>query len=170
MSRHRGGTPRLLAAPVAQRHLKAEVATCVGGVLSPLIFNVAMSALDEHLHRPWKPGGTMETSAQRARRRAKGLPNWRVCRYADDLVVLVHGTQADAETLREEIAHVLVPLGLRLSKAKTRVVHMSEAFDFLGFRIQWKRKRGTDKWHVYTFIANRPIRSLKAKCLFLNPV
>jgi RNA-directed DNA polymerase len=42
-------------------------------------------------------------------------------------------------------------------------VHMSEAFDFLGFRIQWKRKGGTDKWHVYTFIADRPIRSLKAK-------
>jgi RNA-directed DNA polymerase len=27
----------------------------------PLIFNIAMSALDEHLHRPWKPGGVMET-------------------------------------------------------------------------------------------------------------
>src|SRR5215831_10010650 len=134
-----------------------------GGILSPLIFNVAMSALDEHLHRPWKPGGAMATSSQRARRRAKGLPNWRVCRYADDFVVLVHGTQDDAETLREEIAHVLAPLGLRLSPAKTRIVHMSEGFDFLGFRIQWRRKRGTDKWHVYTFIADRPVRSLKAK-------
>ena len=61
-----------------------------GGILSPLIFNVAMSALDEHLHRPWKPGGSMETSYQRARRRARGLPNWRACRYADDFVVLVH--------------------------------------------------------------------------------
>jgi RNA-directed DNA polymerase len=40
---------------------------------------------------------------------------------------------------------------------------MSDGFDFLGFRIQWKRKRGTGKWHVYTFIADRPIRSLKAK-------
>ena len=40
---------------------------------------------------------------------------------------------------------------------------MSEGFDFLGFRIQWKRKRGTGKWYVYTFIADRPIRSLKAK-------
>jgi RNA-directed DNA polymerase len=128
-----------------------------------LIFNVAMSALDEHLHRPWKPGGTMDTSSQRARRRAQGLPNWRVVRYADDFVVLVHGTQADAETLREEIADVLTPLGLRLSPAKTRIVHMSEAFDFLGFRIQRKRKRGTDKWHACTFIADRPIRSLKAK-------
>lgn len=36
-------------------------------------------------------------------------------------------------------------------------------FDFLGFRIQWRRKRGTDKWHVYTFIADRPIRQLKDK-------
>ena len=77
--------------------------------------------------------------------------------------MLVDGTEADAEALREEIACVLVPLGLRLSQAKTRIVHMSDGFDFLGFRIQWKRKRGTDKWYVYTFIADRPVRSLKAK-------
>jgi RNA-directed DNA polymerase len=134
-----------------------------GGILSPLIFNVAMSVLDEHLHRPWKPGGTMAAHHQRVRRRARGLPNWRTVRYADDFVVLVDGTEADAEALREEIASVLAPLGLRLSPAKTRIVHMSEGFDFLGFRIQWKRKRGTGKWYVYTFIADRPIRSLKAK-------
>ena len=51
--------------------------TAQGGILSPLIFNVAMSALDEHLHRPWKPGGPMATFSQRARRRARDLPNWR---------------------------------------------------------------------------------------------
>ena len=137
--------------------------TAQGGILSPLIFNVALSVLDEHLHRPWKPGGAMAAHHQRVRRRAKGLPNWRACRYADDFVVLVDGTEADAEALREDIASVLAPLGLRLSPAKTRVVHMSEGFDFLGFRIQWKRKRGTDKWYVYTFIADRAIRSLKGK-------
>ena len=93
-----------------------------------------MSVLDEHLHRPWKPGGVMETSAKRSRRRAKGLPNWRVVRYADDFVVLVHGTEADTEALREEIASVLGPMGLRLSPAKTRIAHMSEGFDFLGVR------------------------------------
>ena len=131
--------------------------------MSPLIFNVAMSVLDEHLHRPWKPGGTMAAHHQRVRRRAKGLPNWRVCRYADDFVVLVDGTEADTEALREEIADVLAPLGLRLSEAKTQVAHMSEGISFLGFRIQWKRKRGTEKWYVYTFIDGRPIRSLKAK-------
>jgi RNA-directed DNA polymerase len=134
-----------------------------GGILSPLIFNVAMSALDEHLHRPWKPGGSMHTGYLRSRRRVKGLPRWRLVRYADDFVVLVHGTKADVENLREDVARVLAPMGLRLSAAKTQVVHMSDGFDFLGFHIRWKRKRGTDKWHVYTFIADRPIRSVKAK-------
>lgn len=134
-----------------------------GGILSPLIFNVAMSALDEHLHQPWKPGGSMHTRYQRSRRTVKGLPTWRVVRYADDFVVLVHGTRADAENLREDVAQVLAPMGLRLSAAKTQVVHMSDGLDFLGFHIRWKRKRGTSQWHVYTFIADRPIRSLKAK-------
>ena len=134
-----------------------------GGILSPLIFNIAMSALDEHLHAPWKTGGTMGTSSQRSRRRAKDLPNWRVVRYCDDFVVLVHGAEDDVTALREEITQVLAMLGLRLSEAKTRVMHMGEGFDFLGFHIQWRRKRGSDKWYVYTFIGDRPIRSLKAK-------
>ena len=57
----------------------------------------------------------MATPSRRARRRRQGLPNWRVVRYADDFVVLVHGTCADVEALREDIAGVLQPLGLRLS-------------------------------------------------------
>jgi RNA-directed DNA polymerase len=134
-----------------------------GGILSPLLANIALSVLDEHVHGPWMPGGVLSTASRRARRRAKGLPNWRIIRYADDFVVLVHGAREDAETMREEIAEVLAPMGLRLSPAKTQVVHMSEGFDFLGFRIQWKRKRGTSKWYVCTFIASRPIRSLKDK-------
>jgi RNA-directed DNA polymerase len=75
----------------------------------------------------------------------------------------VHGTGFDVAALREEVAQVLAPLGLRFSEAKTRIVHMSDGFDFLGFHIQWRRKRGTNKWYVYTFIADRPVRSLKDK-------
>ncbi|MGW4095129.1 hypothetical protein ACWEH3_35600 [Nocardia sp. NPDC004718] len=58
---------------------------------------------------------------------------------------------------------MLAPLGLRLSPEKTAVRHLSDGVDFLGFHIQWRRKRGTDKWFVYTFVGDRPIRSLKAK-------
>ncbi|WP_426507344.1 hypothetical protein ACPPVO_54190 [Dactylosporangium sp. McL0621] len=53
--------------------------------------------------------------------------------------------------------------GLRLSPPKTLIVHMSDPLDFLGFRIQWRRKRGTSKWYVSTFIADWPVRSLKEK-------
>jgi RNA-directed DNA polymerase len=134
-----------------------------GGILSPLLANIALSVLDEHLTGPWKPGGAMSTPGRRAVRRRKGQPSWRVVRYADDFVVLVDGCRSDVTAVHEEIATVLAPLGLRLSPAKTRIVHMSEGFDFLGFRIQWRRKRGTGKWYVYTFIADRPIRSLKDK-------
>ena len=40
---------------------------------------------------------------------------------------------------------------------------MPSAFDFLGFRLQWERKRGTNKWYVYTLIAARSVRAVKAK-------
>jgi len=144
-------------------HRDTHTGTPQGGILDPLIFNIALSALDERLHGPWKPDGTMATDSRRAARRRKGLPNWRMVRYADDFAVLVHGSQDDVEALREEIADVLATLGLRLSETKTQVVHMSEGFSFLGFHIQWRRKKGTNKWHVYTFIDKRPIRSVKAK-------
>jgi RNA-directed DNA polymerase len=144
-------------------HRDTLTGTPQGGILSPLIFSIALSALDEHLMAPWKPGGVMSTSGRRAARRRKGLPNWRFVRYADDFAVLIDGTRQDTEALRGQIAEVLATLGLRLSEAKTRVVHLSEGFPFLGFRIQWRRKRGTGKWYVYTFIDDRPIRSVKAK-------
>jgi RNA-directed DNA polymerase len=134
-----------------------------GGILSPLLANIALSVLDEHLHRPWQPGGSMSTGDRRKGRQAKGLPQWRCIRYADDFAVMVHGTQADALSISEEITEVLAPMGLRLSAAKTRVVHLSEGFSFLGFRIQRRRKRGTTKSYVYTFIDQRPIRSVKTK-------
>jgi RNA-directed DNA polymerase len=52
-------------------------------VLSPLLANIALSALDEHLMRPWKPDGVMSTQTRRKTRVAKNLPNRRLVRYAD---------------------------------------------------------------------------------------
>jgi len=74
-------TPRPFQPPVAQRDIKAEVIYCVGGVLSPLLANIALSALDEHFDRQWHQ--EMGTGKQRANRKAKGLGSWRLIRYAD---------------------------------------------------------------------------------------
>ncbi|WP_416332913.1 group II intron reverse transcriptase/maturase [Amycolatopsis echigonensis] len=135
-----------------------------GGILSPLLANIALSVLDEYLHRDWRPGGWMSTENRRHRHRRLGLPTWRLVRYADDFVVMVFGTRDHVVTLREEVAQVLAPMGLRLSPAKTRIVHIADGFDFLGFRIRWRIKKGTrDQWRLYTFIGDRPLRSLKAR-------
>ena len=87
-------------------------------------------------------GRAMGSDQQRAQRKRRGLGNWRLIRYADDFVVMVYGQRHHAEALREEVAAVLAPLGLRLSPEKTRVVHIDEGFDFLGFHIRRQRKRG----------------------------
>ena len=141
----------------------SETGTPQGGILSPVLANIALTALDEYLMEPWASGGPISTAQHRKTRAAKNLPTWRLVRYADDFVVLVRGTAEHVETLREQIGEVLARLGLRLSQTKTRVVHMADGFDFLGFHIKWMRKRGTDKWHVYTFIADKPVREFKRK-------
>ena len=61
---------------------ETHTGTPQGGILSPLLANIALAVLDEHLHEPWRPGGAMSTAYLRSRRRVKGLPRWRIVRYA----------------------------------------------------------------------------------------
>jgi len=131
-----------------------------GGILSPLLANIALSVLDEHFTAAWS---AMGDSSARHRRRRRGQPTYRLVRYADDFVVVVHGTKAHAEALRDEAATVLAPMGLRLSPAKTRIVHLDQGFDFLGFRIQRQPKRGSGKPTVYTYPTKTALASVKAK-------
>jgi RNA-directed DNA polymerase len=131
-----------------------------GGILSPLLSNVALSALDEHAAEGWARDSATFTARQRRRRH--GLGNWRLVRYADDFVLLVSGTKAHVETLRGEVAAVLAQVGLRLSEQKTRVAHIDEGFDFLGWRIQRQQKRGAVKRVVYTYPTKAALAAVKA--------
>jgi RNA-directed DNA polymerase len=84
-----------------------------GGILSPLLANIALSVLDDEFTRRWTQ--EMGRANQRNRRRYHGEATYRLIRYADDFVIVVKGERADAEQLREEVAAVLAPMGLRLS-------------------------------------------------------
>ncbi len=125
-----------------------------GGILSPLLSNIALSVLDEYFSEAWEAMGDFNARYQR---RSKGLATYRIVRYADDFVVLVAGTRAHAEGLRDEVAAVLFPMGLRLSEEKTKTVHIDEGFDFLGWRIQRQIKRGTTKAYVYTYPSKKAL-------------
>jgi len=132
-----------------------------GGILSPLLANIALSVLDEHFARKWEALGPAWT---RAKRRRSGTPAFRLVRYADDFVVMVGGTRDDADALWAEVGAVLAPMGLRLSGEKTRVCHIDEGFDFLGFRIQRRSWRGrAGKRTVYTYPSKKALASVMGK-------
>jgi len=140
---------------------KTLTGTPQGGILSPLLANLALTVLDEHFEQAWQ---AMGTPSARHRRRHTGQATYRLVRYADDFVILVSGTRAQAEALRDEAARVLAPMGLRLSAEKTRIAHIDEGFDFLGFRIARQRKRGTQGQRViYTYPAKKAVAALKAQ-------
>jgi RNA-directed DNA polymerase len=139
----------------------AKTGTPQGGILSPLLANIALSVLDEHFAEAWE--ATMATGLDRQRRRRRGEPMFRLVRYADDFVVMVSGTEAQAEGLKGEVAAVLSRVGLRLSEEKTGVCHIDGGFDFLGFRIQRQARRGSDKRFVYTWPSKKALASIKAK-------
>jgi len=138
-----------------------DTGTPQGSILSPLLSNVALSVLDEHFAQA--PGGPASTSWERAKRRRHGLANHRLIRFADDWALVVAGTREDAEALREEAARVLAPIGLHLSEEKTWITHIDEGLDFLGWRIQRHRKRGTERYYVYTYPARKALRAVMAK-------
>ncbi len=135
--------------------------TPAGGILSPLLANIALSALDDHFAGQWQQ--VMKTSWQRQARRERGLGNWKMIRFADDFVVMVAGESQHAEALREEVSGVLATLGLRLAAEKTRVVHIDEGFDFLSITIRRMRKRGTSRHYVYTKPSKKAIQAVKDK-------
>ena len=111
------------------------------------------------------PGSNARERARRRRwRRRRGLANYRLVRYADDWVLAVSGTKAHAEALRVEASEVLSTMGLRLSPEKTLITHIDEGFDFLGWRIQRHRKRGTSNtYYVYVYPAKKALNAAMAE-------
>jgi RNA-directed DNA polymerase len=104
-----------------------EEGTPQGGVISPLLLNVALHGL-EHA-----AGVRYITAGRQAGDTKAGSPV--VVRYADDLVALCH-SQRQAEQIKVRLAEWLAPRGLAFNEEKTRIVHLSAGFDFLGFSVR----------------------------------
>jgi RNA-directed DNA polymerase len=138
-----------------------DAGTPQGSILSPLLSNVALSVLDEHIAQA--AGGPASTFHDRLKRRRRELPNFRLIRFADDWCLVVSGTRADAEMLKEQAAEVLSTMGLSLSPEKTLISHIDEGLDFLGWHIQRHRKRGTSKHYVYTYPSRKALVAVMAK-------
>jgi RNA-directed DNA polymerase len=95
---------------------KTEEGTPQGGVISPLLSNIALHGLEDCVSQGI-------------------LKNGQLIRYADDFVYL-HEFEGAIEKARGRIDFFLAEMGLKLNKEKTQVVHTSKGFDFLGFNVR----------------------------------
>ena len=145
-----------------------------GGVISPLLSNIVLNEFDQWLEAKYlskkarKDRWYWNDSIKRQRPIAlrenrQWQPAVAYCRYADDFVVIVKGTKAQAMAIREECRLFLEgELKLTLNMEKTHVTHVNDGFIFLGHRIVRKRgPRGTMR--PVTTIPRDKLRNFAAK-------
>jgi RNA-directed DNA polymerase len=102
-----------------------------GGPLSPLLANVALNGMERLFGAEDERGRYVRPSLRRGSNRGISL-----VRYADDLVVTAPTREVLETYVVPKLAAFLAEQGLQLSEAKTRIVHIDEGFDFLGFTVR----------------------------------
>ena len=135
--------------------LRTDNGTPQGGIISPLLSNIVLSAIEERYER-WtyhrsklysrrmSDGVTAARSARGADRKA-GRCVFLPVRYADDFTLLVSGTKEEALAEKSALADYLrETTGLELSPEKTKVTALTDGIEFLGFHLgaHWNERYG----------------------------
>jgi len=115
---------------------KTEKGTPQGGVISPILANMTLDGLERLIkNRYWK-------FDNKGFYRENWTPNYRLnkkkvnlIRYADDFVV-TGDTKETCEEIKELITPFLRERGVEFSESKTRIVHIDQGFDFLGWNFR----------------------------------
>ncbi len=102
----------------------SEIGTPQGGIISPLLANIALDGMETYLYKGLREKGYKVRDIRDGR--------IRIVRYADDFVVM-HENKEVIEDSKVIITEWLKVRGLELSEEKTRIVHSTNGFDFLGF-------------------------------------
>lgn len=131
-----------------------------GGILSPLLANLALAVLDEHFDEKWR---VHTNRTARMRHRRNGGATFQLIRYADDFIIMVNGGREHAEGLWNEVRGVLDTMGLRIAMDKTKIAHIDEGFDFLGFHIQRHQQKGSSRKLIYSYPSVRAQATIRRK-------
>src|SRR6202035_3589563 len=103
------------------RSQKAQITFCVRGVVSPTLSNILLTPFDREMR----------------------LRGYQLTRYADDWVVTCRSA-VEAHAAVDAAHRILKQLGVEVHPQKTRVVHVRDGFEFLGYKI----KRGKRKLYL----------------------
>src|SRR6266436_2469794 len=96
----------------------AKVTFCVRGVVSPTLSNILLTPFDREMR----------------------LRGYQLTRYADDWVITCKSA-AEARAAMEAASRILKQLGVELHPQKTRIVHVRDGFEFLGYKIKRGKKK-----------------------------
>ena len=140
----------------AGKHHETPSGTPQGGIISPLLANVALHGMEEAL-------GTKRRQDTSHRGRRDERNAFALVRYADDFVVLTR-TKEQAEEAAVILKPWLAERGLLLSEEKTQVVHLRQGFDFLGFTFrQFSSKRKRSGRVLLTTPSKQSVQRLKKR-------
>jgi RNA-directed DNA polymerase len=117
-----------------QEFQASDIGTPQGGIISPLLANIALDGMEGYLYEKLREKGYKVIELRNGA--------FRVVRYADDFVVM-HENKKVIEDSKPIIAEWLEERGLELSEEKTKIVHSTEGFDFLGFNCRHYENKNT---------------------------
>ncbi|WP_201365247.1 group II intron reverse transcriptase [Dictyobacter formicarum] len=128
-----------------------EQGTPQGGVISPLLANIALHGMENAIGVKYSAGGYIRGTHA-------------VVRYADDFVCFCESEQ-DAEAVQSILVEWLKERGLCLSEEKTRIVHLTKGFDFLGFHIRHYPAPKTSRtgWKLLIKPSKASVRAVQRK-------
>jgi RNA-directed DNA polymerase len=129
-----------------------DVGTPQGGVISPLLANIALHGMEAALGITRYAQGCIKRGVEQV-----------IIRYADDFVVICDSKDA-AEQAQADLQRFLSLRGLTLSEEKTRIVHISEGFDFLGFNVRhYPSRNARSGWKMLIKPAQSSVQRFRAK-------
>ncbi|MFG1967663.1 group II intron reverse transcriptase/maturase, partial [Nonomuraea sp. NPDC049028] len=97
-----------------------------GGVISPLLMNIALHGMEEAAGVAWRKHKASRTLKEESPA---------LVRYADDFVAICH-TEQEAHEVHRRLKEWFLPRGLAFNEEKTAVRHLNDGFDFLGCTVR----------------------------------
>ena len=133
---------------------KTRTGTPQGGIISPLLANIALNGMEEALNIKYKQRKTKNgyTYVNKSK--------YAVIKYADDFVVICE-TLKDANEVYELLDDYLKDRGLTLAPDKTRITHIDDGIDFLGYNIRCYK--GHDRNRVIVKASKDSVKSFMSK-------